>query len=119
MKTILGLLGLLLLLVPACGGEAAAPPIEGVSPDAQLPSAQAAEAPLVLEAPTEPAPEPEETPAPPAGPPPKISFEIGDLGRFEVITWAEAERLAAAKVGPDTFQTEANRLRAEILGRRR
>lgn len=111
---------LALLLVPACSGDANERPIEGVSPDAtSVRPAPAAGAPLVLEAPTEPALEPEPAPTEPVGPPPNISFQIPELGQFEVITWAEAERRAVAKVGPDTFQTEANRLRAEILGRRR
>ncbi len=111
---------LAVLLIPACGGDPSEQPVDGVSPDAtSIRSAPVAEEPLVLEAPAEPVAELEKTPTAPEGPPTKISFEIAELGRFEVITWAEAERRATAKVGPDTFQTEVNRLRAEILGRRR
>lgn len=108
------------LALTACGLNDPVPAPEGVSPLASAPVVATTPEPTVLQAPPE---LPDEAPpvvlAPVAGPAPKTVFEIQPLGRFEVITWAEAERQAVAKIGPDNFQSELNRLRADILGRRR
>jgi hypothetical protein len=111
------------LLLAACGASDPLPAPEGVAPLGAAPSAApASSAPIVLE---EPPPLPDapvdEAPAAsiPDGPPAMLVFEVEPLGRFEVITWAEAERRATERIGPDSYQSELGRLRADVLRRSR
>jgi hypothetical protein len=119
MRTLLVSVGLLLA---ACGASDPLPAPDGVAPLGPAPTVAPAPAPIVLEAP----PERPETPAVEAPataiedkPAAMLVFEVEPLGRFEVITWAEAERRATERIGPDTFQSELGRLRADVLRRAR
>jgi len=108
------------LLLAACGASDPLPAPEGVAPLASAPTVAHAPATVVLEAPPERPAEPAvAAPAPADVPAAMLVFEVEPLGRFEVITWAEAERRAAERIGPDSFQSELARLRTDVFGRRR
>jgi hypothetical protein len=110
------------LLLAACGASDPLPAPEGVAPLGTAPTVAPAPAPIVLEAPPERPEAPvEEAAATPTvdAPAAMLVFEVEPLGRFEVITWAEAERRATERIGPDTFQSELGRLRADVLRRAR
>ncbi len=112
---------LVCVAVGACGSEEPTPTPEPVSPRATLPMAEVE--PRVLELAEPAAAEPVAPDAAaavtPEVPQATIAFEIESIGQFEVVTWAEAERRAAAKIEADSFQSEMTRLRIDIANRRR
>lgn len=103
----------------ACWGAEPPPPTTGISPGDPVPASPEAARPLVLEAPAEIPSAPADAVPPPTVAAARTVFEVDPLGRFEVVTWEEAARRAEARITAGNLQTEVNRLRVEILGRRR
>ncbi|MBL8861062.1 MAG: hypothetical protein JNK02_03540 [Planctomycetes bacterium] len=116
--TVHAALGLALVLLAACGEAPKTEPV-GLGPEglpSPLPS-QPRPADLAEPGADRPAPGPGEAPA--GAQTAQIVFEIEPLGRFEVVSWAEALRRAEGRITAGNAQDELRRLRQDLLGRRR
>lgn len=110
----------LALACAACSADDPAPTPAGIAPDASVATKPTPPERVEL---TEPVAPPASTPdvaaTEDAPPPAKIAFEIAPYGSFEVVTWDEAARRAAAGIADDRAPAELRRLRQELLARRR
>jgi hypothetical protein len=112
-------LALLVLCAAACSGDATNP-TPALMPEAVPQVAPAQRGVVALdepEAPREAVPEPAPAAATPLAKP-TITIDLGELGKYELITWEEALRRGAEQIDEKNADSEQQRAAGELLGSR-